>query len=31
MNVFDSGGTDTRAACGRMMRRSVVAFDMPIV
>ena len=25
MKVFDSGGTDTRAACGRMIRRSVVA------
>ena len=31
MNVFDSGGTETRAACGRMMRRSAVACDMPIV
>ena len=31
MNVFDSGGTETRAACGRMMRRSVVPCDMPIV
>src|SRR5512145_2619778 len=31
MNVFDSGGTETRAACGRMTRRSVVAGDIPIV
>ena len=31
MNVFDSGGTETRAACGRMIRRSVGAGDMPMV
>ena len=31
MKVLDSGGTDTRAACGRMIRRSVVARAMPMV
>ena len=31
MNVFDSGGTDTRAACGRMMRASAVRRGIPIV
>jgi len=25
INVFDSGGTATRAACGRMIRRSAPA------
>ena len=29
MKVFESGGTETRAACGRMMRRSVVAARHP--
>src|SRR3954449_5598252 len=31
MKVFDSGGTDTRAACGRMIRRSASRRDMPIM
>ena len=31
MNVFDSGGTETRAACGRMIRRRARPRAMPIV
>lgn len=31
MKVFDSGGTLTLAACGRMMRRSVMPRDIPAV
>ena len=31
MNVLDSGGTDTRAACGRMIRTSDCRRDMPMV
>ena len=31
MNVLDSGGTDTRAACGRMIRRSASGRDIPIM
>ena len=30
MKVLDSGGTATRAACGRMVRRMVWPHDMPI-
>ncbi|MNY79796.1 hypothetical protein D3C86_2205940 [compost metagenome] len=31
MKVLDNGGTDTRAAWGRMMRTSVCGLDMPMV
>src|SRR3954463_140759 len=31
MKVFDNGGTDTRAACGRMIRRSDWLCDIPIM
>ncbi|MCY1373961.1 hypothetical protein D9M69_612650 [compost metagenome] len=31
MNVLDSGGTETLAACGRMMRRRDWPRDMPMV
>ena len=31
IKVLDSGGTAVRAACGRMTRRRVVAYPMPMV
>src|SRR5680860_618590 len=31
MKVLDSGGTDTRAACGRMIRPRARRWDIPIM